>query len=56
MAEVLQLFREKGGPIAGNRQDLSLGKTYGTMPSDLVEVVRRKLKDKTYPWLEDRPA
>lgn len=55
MADVLQIFQEKGGPIPGARQDLSLGKTYRTMPADLVEVVRRKLKDKTYPWMEDRP-
>lgn len=55
MAEVLQLFREKGGPIAGELQDLSLGKTYRTMPPDLVEVVRCKLRDRTYRWLEDRP-
>lgn len=56
MAEVLQLFRDKGGQIAGEPQDLSLGKTYRTMPSDLVEVVRRKLKDKTYQRLEERLA
>ena len=54
MADVLQMFREKGGPIPGEPQDLSVGKTYRTMPADLVEVVRRKLKDKTYRWLEDR--
>jgi methionyl-tRNA formyltransferase len=54
MAEVLQTFKERGNPIPGNPQDLTVGRTYRTMPHDLVQKVVNKLKDGTYTWLQPR--
>jgi methionyl-tRNA formyltransferase len=56
MAEVLHMFQEKEGPIHGEPQDLSIGKTYKTMPQNLVGKVVNKLAGGTYKWLQARPA
>jgi len=54
MAEVLQLFAERGGPVTGEPQDLTLGETFRTMPPNLVQKVVDKLTDRTYVWLQPR--
>lgn len=56
MAEVLHMFQEKNGPIHGEPQNLSIGKTYTTMPQDLVGKVVNKLANGTYKWLQARPV
>lgn len=56
MAEVLAMFKEKQGPIPGEPQDLVAGETYKVMAPELVEVVKAKLANGTYRWLQDRPS
>lgn len=56
MAEVLKMFKKRGGPIKGQPQDLSRGETYRTMEAELVEQVKQKLQEGSYRWLEPRPS
>jgi methionyl-tRNA formyltransferase len=56
MAEVLAMFKEKEGPISGEPQDLSVGKTYKVMPPELVAEVKAKLANGTYRWLQPKPS
>lgn len=51
MAEVVAMFKEKNGPIKGTPQDLTVGKTYKTMPPKLVAEVKAKLAGGRYRWL-----
>jgi methionyl-tRNA formyltransferase len=55
MAEVVAMFKDKDGPIQGESQDLTMGKTYPTMPPDLVPEVIAKLENGSYRWFEPKP-
>ncbi len=50
MADVVTIFKEKNGPIAGERQDLSLGKTYRNkeMTPDLIKIIHSKLANERF--------
>jgi methionyl-tRNA formyltransferase len=52
MAEVVEMFVKSDAPINGVPQDLSIGKTYPTMPPELLEKVRIKLANGNYGWFE----
>jgi methionyl-tRNA formyltransferase len=54
MADVVEKFKEKNGPIEGTPQDPAMGKTYKTIPAELVLEVKAKLSDGTYRWLHEK--
>ena len=49
------MFKDKDGPIQGESQDLTMGKTYPTIPPDLVPEVIAKLENGSYRWFEPKP-
>ena len=56
MADVVSMFKEKGGPILGETQDLMIGKTFKIMPPGLIEEVKAMLASGSYRWMEAKES